>query len=204
MENNKFNKFYSKKPPGELIEKLRLNKINENILDKEWFEALKLHLSERNLTDDENKLIDYYLTTDSETLINEGKMKKELKENEKIKQQLPSTIKNKKNNSAKIIAAVVIIFIIAGGYLLYHSLGKSNTKVTCSKNEAYIFAKERASNALDIMTGDKCLSTSVNDCTYEFIFEGAKYGSDNVYDVTVKVSKSETGWDVIYCNVKGF
>lgn len=62
MENNKFNKFYSRKQVNELIEQLRDHRINGNRMEKEWFEALKLHLSQRQITKEESNTINYILS----------------------------------------------------------------------------------------------------------------------------------------------
>lgn len=62
MENNKFNKFYSKKPVAELIKQIRDHRINGNRLDKEWFEALKVHLSEREISYEEKQIVNHLLS----------------------------------------------------------------------------------------------------------------------------------------------
>lgn len=67
MENNKFNKFYSKKSVSDLIVKLRTHRIRPH-LDKEWFEGLKKHLSERDITDEERKIVEHILSLNSEEI----------------------------------------------------------------------------------------------------------------------------------------
>ena len=73
MENNKFNKFYSKKSVIDLIEQIRShritgNKISYNTMDKDEYEALIKHLSERDITDEERKILDYILSANPEIL----------------------------------------------------------------------------------------------------------------------------------------
>lgn len=74
MENNKFNKFYSKKPLTELIEKLRDHRIHGDRMDKEWFEALKVHLSEREISSDERQTVNYLLSDDFDPINELGAM----------------------------------------------------------------------------------------------------------------------------------
>ena len=68
MENNKFNKFYSKKSVIDLIEQIRSHIIKGNTMDKDWYEALIKHLSERGITDEEKKIVDHILSANSEIL----------------------------------------------------------------------------------------------------------------------------------------
>jgi hypothetical protein len=68
MENNKFNKFYSKKSVIDLIEQIRSHRIKGNTMDKDWYEALIKHLSERDITDEERKKVDHILSANSELL----------------------------------------------------------------------------------------------------------------------------------------
>ena len=71
MENNKFNKFYSTKSVNELLEKLRSHRITGSTLDKEWFEGLKQHLIERDITDEERKILEHILSAELEILMTE-------------------------------------------------------------------------------------------------------------------------------------
>ena len=64
MENNKFNSFYSEKPVTELIEQLRAHRIYSNRLDKDWFEALKVHLSQRDISTEERQTVKHILSDD--------------------------------------------------------------------------------------------------------------------------------------------
>jgi hypothetical protein len=69
MDNN--NEVYGKKPVIELIEMLRYHKIRGSIVDKQLYEALRIHLSEREITKDEkealNRILFDHLETTSET-----------------------------------------------------------------------------------------------------------------------------------------
>lgn len=74
MENNKYNEFYSKQPVSELIKELRSYTITGSsswYLDKGWYEALKIHLTERELSDEERKMVNHILSSDTPTLKNE-------------------------------------------------------------------------------------------------------------------------------------
>ena len=68
MEDNKFNKFYSKKSTSDLIEQIRAHRINGYGLDKEWFEALILHLSERDISTEERQTVNNILSDDFQNL----------------------------------------------------------------------------------------------------------------------------------------
>ena len=82
MKNSNFNTFYSTKPVAELIEQLwyhrnKVKKIDKEwfvalkvhlsekemlTLDKEWFEALKVHLSEREMSTEDRKAVNHILS----------------------------------------------------------------------------------------------------------------------------------------------
>ncbi len=64
MEWNKYNEFYYSKSFNELIEKVRLHRINNTTLDSDWYEALLLHISERSLSELEMKIFSHTLSTD--------------------------------------------------------------------------------------------------------------------------------------------
>ena len=64
MEDNKFNKFYYKKSISELIKVLQSHRITGSTLDKEWYEALKIHLSERELDESSRMVVEKILNTD--------------------------------------------------------------------------------------------------------------------------------------------
>ncbi len=82
MENNKFNKFYSKKSLKELLEQLRLHRITGSTLDKEWYEGLKQHLYERDMSEEERKIVEHILSTDPEILKTEEAQEANLKTTE--------------------------------------------------------------------------------------------------------------------------
>ncbi len=75
MKDNIYNSFYSKKTLYELIEQLKLHRITGNTLKEDWYQALIVHLSERNLLEKERKLIEYILSTDPKILEKEKEEK---------------------------------------------------------------------------------------------------------------------------------
>jgi hypothetical protein len=64
MEWNKYNEFYYKKSFTELIDILRSHRVNIITLDKDWFEALLLHIKDRSLSEEEKEILSYTLSTD--------------------------------------------------------------------------------------------------------------------------------------------
>jgi hypothetical protein len=68
MENNKFNKFYSKKSVRDLMKQLLSQRITGSTLDNEWYDALKIHLVQRELNQDERKIFEKILETEPEKL----------------------------------------------------------------------------------------------------------------------------------------
>lgn len=62
MEDNKYNKIYSKQSVSDLIIKLKNHRVTGNSLEKDWYEALISHLKERELSTSERESIDYILT----------------------------------------------------------------------------------------------------------------------------------------------
>src|SRR4051794_13202410 len=88
MENNKYDKFYSKKSVSELIGQLHSHRISGSSLDKEWYEALKVHLAERELSDEAKKSIDHILSSDPDTLKKETQIGQPLNEAEKLNKRL--------------------------------------------------------------------------------------------------------------------
>lgn len=65
---SKFDDFYSKKTVSELLEKLRAGRIIPAMIDKEWYDALIIHLKERQLSESEKKMRDHILSADLEAL----------------------------------------------------------------------------------------------------------------------------------------
>ena len=93
MENNKYNNYYSRKTVSELITELRLWKQDSSKAD--WYEALKIHLSERELSNDERQQADYIINTDITKLIKEEKNEKiEAISTEKSKTSIPLPLNN--------------------------------------------------------------------------------------------------------------
>jgi VIT1/CCC1 family predicted Fe2+/Mn2+ transporter len=88
MDNNKFNKFYSKKSVSDLIGQLRQHRITGTSMDKEWYEALKTHLSERDLTEETRKIVDHILLADPDILRTEEKEEEKLKATETNNQSI--------------------------------------------------------------------------------------------------------------------
>jgi len=68
MENNKFNRFYSKKSLGDLLNQILSHRITGSTLDKDWYEALIIHLTARNLNADMRQLYEKILNTPPEVL----------------------------------------------------------------------------------------------------------------------------------------
>ena len=92
MENNKFNKHYSKLSTSNLIDQLSSYINKGNILNDEWYEALKKHLSERDITEEERKIIDSILSSEYQTF----------KEDEK-QIEIEKTLSNSEINTSDII-----------------------------------------------------------------------------------------------------
>ena len=66
MENNKYNNYYSRKTISELIAELRIWKNDTTKAD--WYQALILHLLERELSEVERKQADNIINSDKKTL----------------------------------------------------------------------------------------------------------------------------------------
>ena len=112
MEDNKFNKFYYKKSISELIKVLHSHRITGSTLDKEWYEALKIHLSERELDENSRIVVEKILNTAPETLKQE--------EDDEVKSYSESEIilsnetlsKNNINDAGKSLKKIVTIVIV--------------------------------------------------------------------------------------------
>jgi hypothetical protein len=114
MENNKFNKFYSRKPVTELIEQLRAHRNNINLLDKEWFEALKLHLSERDISTEERQTVSHILSEDFDKEMESlNKQKNEFERGQKTRKH-SNLIINPTNiiSAGKNIKSVVYVVLV--------------------------------------------------------------------------------------------
>jgi hypothetical protein len=68
MEINKFNKVYSKKSVSDLLEQLLNHRITGSTLEKEWYEALKIHLTQREIKQEERRLFEKILDSAPEVL----------------------------------------------------------------------------------------------------------------------------------------
>jgi hypothetical protein len=113
MEDNKFNKFYYKKSISELIKVLHSHRITGSTLDKEWYEALKIHLSERELDGNSRMVVEKILNTDPETLKKEEETES-YRENEIIlsNETLSKNNINAAGKSLKKIVTIVIVLIL--------------------------------------------------------------------------------------------
>ena len=91
---------------------------------------------------------------------------------------------------------IVIVFF------LFSCSSNTKSKVTCSENEAYNFAKQRLESSLSMqISAYDCLSKSNETCQYKFLFEGISYSYNCGVDVTITVKKTENGWDAIAVDV---
>jgi hypothetical protein len=63
MQNNKFNIFFLKKPESELIQSLLSHTLTGNTLEPEWYNALIIHLKERELNEEFNNVYERILNT---------------------------------------------------------------------------------------------------------------------------------------------
>ena len=68
MSKNKFEDFYSKKSVSELLEKLRGARISPDTIDKEWYDALIIHLENRQLSEEEKKILERIRTAEPGSL----------------------------------------------------------------------------------------------------------------------------------------
>ena len=115
MENNKFNKFYSKKSVKELLGQLRSHRITGSTLDKEWYEGLKQHLYERDITEEERKIVDHILSAEPEILKTEEAQEPNLKATEISSQ--PIALGTNKYPALSTIAGIYTAFAWIVGIL---------------------------------------------------------------------------------------
>lgn len=85
---SKFDDFYSKKSVAELLEKLRATRLTPVTMDKEWYDALIIHLNERQLSESEKKMMEQILSADLDSL--------------KTDKEMEQTLRAEKDNSASI------------------------------------------------------------------------------------------------------
>lgn len=138
MNNNKFNKFYSKKSIDDLFIKLLTHKITNSVLDKEWNEALKNHLEERLQNEDSRKLFEKILHTapevlkqEEEQILIELKNLKELDNSTNINSEKSGA--NAAGKSLKNVvntALILILFTIIGVIISVTSNDVETIKIT--------------------------------------------------------------------------
>jgi hypothetical protein len=128
MKNSKFNKFYSTKPVAELIEQLRDHRVNVKKLDKEWFEALIVHLSEREISTEERKTVNHILSDDFGPI-------KEIEINSSDNNLEISGI-NAAGKSLKNIVYTAILLILCATVGIFISFTSSDLE---TKKNTYIF-----------------------------------------------------------------
>lgn len=112
MEDNKFNKFYYKKSISELIKVLHSHRITGSTLDKEWYEALKIHLSERELDENSRMVVEKILNTDPETLKQEEENEVKSYSESKIISSNETLNKSYVNDAGKYLKKIVTIVIV--------------------------------------------------------------------------------------------
>ncbi len=143
MENNKFNKFYLKKPVTELIQEIRAHLITGNRLDKEWFEALKIHIIERELSTEERQTINHILSDEFDPINElESFNKQEIEFEKRQKRQNhsnliinPTNIILAGKNMKRVVYFVLIMLLSVVGAIL---TARSSTNSDTIKN-AYAF-----------------------------------------------------------------
>jgi hypothetical protein len=89
MEKNKYNNYFIRKSIDELLIELLAMKKDETKLD--WYEALKAHLKERDLTENERAQIELFINPDYSEPLSESNEKKLQKENNVIAVSASST-----------------------------------------------------------------------------------------------------------------
>lgn len=122
MENNKFDKFYSKKRIKDLLEKLRNHKSGIFLMEPDWYDGLILHLNNRNLTPTEKEEFEYILTTDPKEL--------KTKSQTQIEPDNQSDSFNSGVNASKIIAAAKAIKSASYGIFAVTLLSILNVFIT--------------------------------------------------------------------------
>ena len=123
MENNKFNKFkfnkfYSKKPVSEVIEELRSLRITGSRLDKDWYEALKIHLSERDISTEERQTVNHILSEDFDKELSLNKQKNEFEKGQRTHNHSnliidPTKIISAGRNIKSVVYVVLVMTLLA-------------------------------------------------------------------------------------------
>jgi hypothetical protein len=90
MENNKFNKYYLKISLDALLKKVLYHRIEEEIIDTEWYEALKIHLEQREMSIATRNMYEKIINTELELL---------RKEKEGIQLEIKKTAKYEDNSN---------------------------------------------------------------------------------------------------------
>ncbi len=141
MENNKFNKFYSKKPVAELIEQLRSHRITGSTLDKDWFEALKKHLTEREISTEERQTVIHILSDDFIKEVESTKKQKIELEKEQETQNISNLIINPSNiiSAGRNIKSVVYVVLVMTLFAIIAILTASNSTNPDTIKNAYLF-----------------------------------------------------------------
>ena len=141
METNKFNKFYSKKPVSELIEQLRSHRITGSRLDKDWYEALKIHLSEREISTNERETVNHILSDDFNKELESIKKQNIEFEKEQKTQNNSNLVINPSNIIAagKAIKGVVYVVVTMTIFAIIAIIVASSSRDIDSIKNTYIF-----------------------------------------------------------------
>ncbi len=130
-------------PVTELIKELRTHIITGNRLDKEWFEALKIHIIERELSTEERQTINHILSDEFDPIKElESFNKQEIEFEKRQKRQNhsnliinPTKIISAGKNMKSVVYFVLILTLSAVGAIL---TAISSTNPDTIKN-AYTF-----------------------------------------------------------------
>lgn len=118
---SKFSDFYSKKSVEELLEKLRLARITPESIDKAWYDALIVHLKERELTTDEKKIFDHILYSDVDSLTD--KKITQFLETETRKDESASLSGNDENSRYTALKSVSALISLLGYFVILVGIG---------------------------------------------------------------------------------
>ncbi len=119
---SKFDDFYSKKPISELLEKFRIGKISPESIDREWYEALLLHLQKRDMTSEQKNEFDRIVYSDLETL------KATLKDSQSLQMEHAKTesnfaVNNHQESNYNALKTVTKIISILGKVMIIIGFG---------------------------------------------------------------------------------
>ena len=146
---NKFDKFYSKKNLDELMQDILQHRVEGDRINKEWYDALLIHLQTRELTALQRKELDYILNTEPDIL----------KEN--LSQQVSKTtsVKARKDtaiDTLKSVAVIALILGIFGAIIIWITIGTIE-----APKEGHIYLTEKAANPQGIILGFEVLFSSI-------------------------------------------